>query len=58
LRHRERRAALARASTLLQQLATCVRPLAAEDPELVTESLQILFDWIARERAMLGLPAL
>ena len=52
VRNRERRAALARASGVLQQLTSTLMPLAAEsaEPELVAESLQLLFDWIARER--------
>jgi hypothetical protein len=52
LRNRERRIALARASGLLQQLTSALRPLAAEsaEPELVAETLRLLFDWIARER--------
>jgi len=37
---------------LLQQLRSSLMPLLAEsaEPELVAESLQQLFDWIARER--------
>ena len=52
LRNRERRAALARASELLRQLTSTLMPLAAEseEPELVAENLQLLFDWLARER--------
>src|SRR5215469_14791586 len=52
LRNRERRVALARASGFLQQLTSTLMPLAAEsaEPELVAESLQLLFDWIRRER--------
>ena len=52
VRNRERRVALARASGLLQQLRSSLMPLLAEsaEPELVAESLQLLFDWIARER--------
>jgi hypothetical protein len=52
LRNRERRVALARASGLLQQLTATLMPLTAEseEPELVAETLQRLFDWIARER--------
>jgi len=52
LRNRDRRAALARASGFLQQLTSTLMPLRAEsaEPELVAESLQMLFDWIARER--------
>jgi hypothetical protein len=57
LRNRERRrAALARASTLLQGLTSCLNPLVAEsvEPDPVAEALQILFDWVEeeRERAM------
>src|SRR5215471_18962395 len=42
VRNRERRAALARASGLLEQLTSTLMPLAAEstEPKLVTESLQ------------------
>jgi len=52
LRNRERRVALARASGLLQQLTSALRPLALKsaEPEVVAETLQQLFDWIARER--------
>src|SRR5215831_14734448 len=52
VRNRERRAALARASELLKQLTSSLMPLAAEseERELVAETLQLLFDWIARER--------
>jgi len=52
VRNRERRAALARASELLRQLTSSLMPLAAEseERELVAETLQLLFDWIARER--------
>jgi hypothetical protein len=52
VRNRVRRVALARASGLLQQLTSSLKPLAAEseEPELVAETLQLLFDWIARER--------
>src|SRR5215831_14139471 len=44
LRNRERRAALARASGLLQQLTTSLMALQAEseEPELVVETLQLL----------------
>jgi hypothetical protein len=53
VRNRERRVALARALTLLQQTAEALRPLRAtsKEPELVTEGLQLLFDWIAAEGA-------
>ncbi len=47
IRNRERRAALARASELLKQLTSSLMPLAAESAE---PRLQLLFDWIARER--------
>jgi len=52
VRNRERRAALARALGYLQQLTSTLMPLAAEsaEPESVAETLQLLFDWIARER--------
>src|SRR5262249_554539 len=52
VRNRERRVVLARASGLLQQLTSSLMPLAAEseEPEVVAETLQQLFDWIARER--------
>ncbi|HMF28089.1 MAG TPA: hypothetical protein VKE42_04915 [Candidatus Cybelea sp.] len=52
LRNRERRAALARASELLRQLTSTLMPLAveSEEPGFVAENLQLLFDWIARER--------
>jgi hypothetical protein len=52
LRNREARAALARASTLVQQLAAELKPLAAgsEAPEPVTEALGVLSGWIAGER--------
>jgi hypothetical protein len=52
VRNRERRVALAQASELLRQLTSILRPLAAEseEPELVVETLQRLFDWIATER--------
>ena len=52
IRNRVRRAALARASELLRQLTSSLMPLTAEsaEPELVAESLQLLFDWIATER--------
>jgi hypothetical protein len=52
IRNRERRVALAQASGLLQQLRSSLMPLAAEsaEPELVAETLQLLFDWIVRER--------
>ena len=52
VRNRERRAALARASELLKQLTATIMPLRAEsaDPEPVAENLQLLYDWIARER--------
>jgi hypothetical protein len=52
VRNRERRVALARASGLLQQLTSSLMPLAggSAEPEVVAENLQILFDWIARER--------
>lgn len=45
LHNRERRAALAKASELLRQLRSCLRPLAAEseEPEHVTEGLGLLF---------------
>src|SRR5215472_9299966 len=45
LRNRERRAALAKASALLQQLAATLRPLRAgnEQPGLATEGLALLF---------------
>jgi hypothetical protein len=50
--NRERPVALARASGLLQQLRSPLMPLAAEsaEPELLAENLQMLVDWIARER--------
>jgi hypothetical protein len=52
VRNRERRAALARGSELLRQLTSTLMPLAGEsaEPELVAETLQQLFDWIAGER--------
>ena len=52
IRNRVRRAALARASELLRQLTSSLMPLTAEsaEPELVAESVQLLFDWIATER--------
>ena len=52
VRNRERRAALVRASELLKQLTATIMPLRAEsaDPESVAENLQLLYDWIARER--------
>ena len=52
VRHRERRIALERAAGLLQQLTATLKPLTAvsEDPELATEGLQLLFDWLAEER--------
>ena len=58
LRNRERRVALARASELLKQLTSSLMALTAEseEPELVAESLQLLFDWIARERARATTP--
>jgi hypothetical protein len=48
IRDRERRAALAKASTLLQRLTSCLRPLAtvSEDPTLAMEALTMLFDWL------------
>jgi hypothetical protein len=52
LQNRERRAALARASSLLQQLASCVTPLKSDsdEPGLLVEALGLLFDWIRDER--------
>jgi hypothetical protein len=52
LRNYERRVALARASGFLQQLTSTLMPLTAEseEPEYIAESLQLLSDWIARER--------
>src|SRR5215471_11076392 len=52
LRLRERRLGLARASTLLQQLAAELRALAAgsEAPEPATEALRLPFDWLRDER--------
>ena len=52
VRNRERRAGLARASELLKQLTTSLMALRAEseEPELVAENLQILSDWLTRER--------
>jgi hypothetical protein len=43
---------VARALRLLQQLTSSLMLLAAEsaEPELVAETSQLLFDWIARER--------
>jgi hypothetical protein len=48
MRDRERRAALAKASTLLQQLTSCLEPLAtvSDDPALAMEALGMLFDWL------------
>jgi hypothetical protein len=52
VRGRERRAALAQASELLRQLTSTLMPLTAEseEPQVVAENLQLLFDWIASER--------
>jgi hypothetical protein len=43
---------LARVSAQLQQLASSLKPLAAEsqDKGLVTEALGMLFDWLSDER--------
>jgi hypothetical protein len=50
VRNRERRAALARASGLLKQLADAIEPLAAGGEEGVAEPLQTLFDWLREQR--------
>src|SRR5262245_35007922 len=52
LRNRERRIGLAKASSLLQQLAASLKPIQAEsgEPGLATEGLALLFGWIAAER--------
>jgi hypothetical protein len=57
VRNRERRATLAKASTLLQQLTYCLEPLAAEsdDPALAMEGLGMLFDWLHVELATTAL---
>lgn len=57
VRNRERRAALAKASTLLQQLTYCLERLAAEsdDPALAMEGLGMLFDWLRVELATTAL---
>ena len=58
VRNRERRVALARASELLKQLTSSLMALRTEsaEPEVVAETLQLLFDWMQREceRAMIG----
>jgi hypothetical protein len=51
LRNCERRVALARALAHLRQLGDIIMPLKPESerPELITESLGMLFDWFAVE---------
>jgi len=55
VRNRERRAALARVSGLLHQLATCLQPLRQESEErgLATEGLGCLFNWLSDEQERL-----
>jgi hypothetical protein len=55
VRNRERRAALARVSSLLHQLATCLQPLRQEsdEPGLATEGLGCLFNWLSDEQERL-----
>ena len=55
VRNRERRAALARVSSLLHQLATCLQPLRqeSEEPGLATEGLGCLFNWLSDEQERL-----
>jgi hypothetical protein len=52
IRNRDRRAALAKATALLQQFGVALRPLVAEseEPELATEGLGLWFNWIVEER--------
>jgi hypothetical protein len=47
--------ALARASTLLDQLRSCLMPLKdeSEAPEFVVGGLGLLYEWTARERERL-----
>jgi len=52
---RERRIALNMLAEQLRQFAEALRPLTAlsEEPELATEGLGLLFNWIAEERERL-----
>lgn len=54
-RNREKRAALAQASALLNQFRDAIMAVKAtsEEPEIITEGLGILFNFLARERQRL-----